>query len=89
MNSARRTVPVVLPDYVWGRLASIAEFRGVKVADVIADALWETLRHPRRDVQERALGPSGDNLRMLSAELNAARAAGWRAPRRERTARDA
>jgi predicted DNA-binding ribbon-helix-helix protein len=37
------TVPVKLPDFVWGRLATIAEHRQVSIADLIADGIWHTL----------------------------------------------
>lgn len=37
------TVAVKLPDFVWGRLATIAEHRGVLVSDLIADGIWHTL----------------------------------------------
>lgn len=38
-----KTVPVTLPDWVWGRAATIAEHRGVKVGDLIADGLMGVL----------------------------------------------
>lgn len=65
-----RTVPVTMPESVWGRLASIADNNDSTVAEVIADALQQVV-------------DEGPNHRMvLSWELNAARAEGFRVPRR-------
>ena len=41
-----RTVPVYLPEHVWGRLASLADDRGVTVADLIADGIKQNLEVP-------------------------------------------
>lgn len=43
------TVPVRIPEWVWGRLATIAEHRQVRIADLIADGVWMVLdRDPNR-----------------------------------------
>ncbi|GAA3730356.1 hypothetical protein GCM10022239_03690 [Leifsonia bigeumensis] len=85
-----RTVPVTLPEPVWGRLASIADRRGVKVADLIADAVQAVVSAPNHDVRAHLvpvmLPPVEDRLAELNRELNAARASGWHVPRRDRKA---
>lgn len=44
-----KTVAVTVPEFVWGRLATIAEHRKVPVADLIGDAIWQILdRDPNR-----------------------------------------
>lgn len=70
-----KTVTVILPVNVWGRLASIADSQGVKVADVIALAVAKEIR----DVKVV------DQLQVLQDALDQARANGWRAPRRGKT----
>lgn len=67
------TVPLVLPRKVWGRLASFADNRGVKVADLIADAIEGIIPPP----------PTVTQLQILERELQAARRNGFRYPRRE------
>jgi len=80
---AGRTVPVTLPDRVWGRLASVAETNGVKVGDLIAAAILRELETPAqrpRHVPE-VLAASNDPLADVMHEIREARDAGWRAPR--------
>lgn len=38
-----RTIPVTVPEFVWGRLATIAEHNGRSVGDLIADGIWHVL----------------------------------------------
>jgi predicted DNA-binding ribbon-helix-helix protein len=46
---ADRTVPVTVPDWVWGRLATIAEHRGCSVGALIAEGINGVLaRDPNR-----------------------------------------
>jgi len=66
-------VTLELPDRVWGRLASMADTRNVKVADLIADAVTGILP------------PPPTHLEQLEHELRQARRNGWRAPRREKS----
>lgn len=47
-----KTVPVSLPDWVWGRAATIAEHRGVKVADLIAEGLMGVLNADQHRLAE-------------------------------------
>lgn len=81
-----RTIPVTLPELVWGRLASIADRRGVKVADLVGDAVVAVVSSPAHDVRAHlvpvVLPPVEGRLAELKAELDAARLSGWRAPRK-------
>jgi len=83
-----QTVAVTMPDWVWGRLVSVAEHRGVKVADLIASTLMDTIvsdphiRAPRF-IEQGAFadtGAPGYRAQRLAAEVDAARANGYRAP---------
>lgn len=67
-----KPVTVMLPEWLWGRLASIADRSGMTVGDVIATALLNSVE-PDRPLSR---------LQTLNAELSAARKSGWRAPRR-------
>jgi hypothetical protein len=81
------TVPVALPEWVWGRLASIAENRDVKIADVIAEQVGILLDgEATRTAQPRVWAESDPDgrLKELMDEVAAARTSGWRAPRRTR-----
>lgn len=69
---ADKTISVTLPAHVWGRLASIADSQGVRVADVVALAVAREIRDVR----------VVDQLSVLQDALDRARADGWRAPRR-------
>ena len=42
----QKTVPVYLPEHVWGRLASMADDRGMSIADLIADGIKQNLQVP-------------------------------------------
>jgi hypothetical protein len=43
-----KTVPVTMPDWLWGRLVMVADDLHVPVAGLIADALRRTIDdHPR------------------------------------------
>lgn len=79
-----KTVPVTLPEPVWGRLASIADRRGVTVADLIADAVQALVSAPAHDVRAHlvpvVVPEVHDRLAELKAEVDAARESGWRAP---------
>ena len=68
-----RTIPVVLPEQVWGRLASLADNKHVSVSELLTDMLTAS-----------ALGDPTRPLDQLNNELSAARANGWRVPRRGR-----
>ncbi|AAT90033.1 hypothetical protein ATY41_02785 [Leifsonia xyli subsp. xyli] len=57
-----KTVPVTIPTWVWGRLATIAEHRGVTVGDLIADGVMAVL------------GADPGRLGELEMELNKRRA---------------
>lgn len=84
-----RAVTVTLPEWVWGRLATIAEDRQMKVSELIGSAIGGLLDgssvRPRR-AQPRVWSESDPDgrLKELMDEVNAARAAGWRAPHRSR-----
>lgn len=71
-STARRsqTVPLTMLTQEWYRLASIAEARGTRVADMVAGAVRGLIDDGHADE--------------LAAELARARAAGFRAPRREK-----
>lgn len=47
-----KTIPLTLPEGVWGRLATKADKEGRKVADVLADAISEALNPKPRIVVE-------------------------------------
>ena len=84
-----------MPDWVWGRLVMVADRRGVKVGQLIADLLRREidaagLVHPARvvpvragvtiqDLIDRAVA-SQDRARVLALEVRAAREGGYRAP---------
>lgn len=70
-----QTIPVTLPEKVWGRLASLAEGQGTTVGALLADQIASLL-------------PAETPLGTLRDELTAARAAGFRVPRRELSAED-
>lgn len=79
-----KTVSVTMPDWMWGRLASIADKKHVKVGRLIeqlilaainADAALRPPIHAEGDT-----GLPGRRLDILDAELKSARASGWRAP---------
>jgi len=63
-----KTLPVTLPDWMWGRLATIATHRGTNAADLIAVAIVGVLHDDPHRLAE------------LDMELNAARTAGYRTP---------
>lgn len=49
---ATKRETVELPEWVWGRLATIADHRGVHVADLIADGIYHVLgKDPARLAQ--------------------------------------
>jgi len=57
-----RVETVAMPEWVWGRLASIADVKGLTVQDVIADSIMQTIGRTEPD-----------HLSELAAELYAAR----------------
>jgi hypothetical protein len=67
-----KTIPVTLPDWMWGRLATIAKQRGTEVADLIAVSIVSLLRDDPHRLAE------------LQMELTAARNGGYQPPRSER-----
>lgn len=73
----RRTVPVTLPEEVWGRLASLADRRGVRVADLIAEAI-EGMVPTAKLIGHRdgETGAPGRRLDVLAAEVTAAHRSG-------------
>ncbi len=88
MSVPTKTVPVTVPTWVWGRLATIAANRKTTVAALVADAVadivngTEDVRTPRR-----VHLPGNDRLEQLRAELRAARLDGYRPPRTEQRAK--
>lgn len=70
------TVPVVMPEKVWGRLASVAEGRGTTIAALLADQVVALLPAESAPID------------VLRSELGAARKAGFRIPRRGLSAED-
>ncbi|GAB3616038.1 hypothetical protein GCM10027416_05950 [Okibacterium endophyticum] len=44
---------IEMPDRVWGRLATIAENRGLKVADVIAESITATVDHQATKIRRQ------------------------------------
>lgn len=80
-----KTVQLTLPDKVWGRLASMADTQGLKVADLLGDAVEDLLEPTAKERREynRKVIPL-DRLALLNAEVSAARRSGWRAPVRGR-----
>jgi len=61
MTANQKTVPLTLPDHVWGRLASRADHRGTSVADEVADAIWTRLETDDHD----AITPTARNTLAL------------------------
>lgn len=61
MNANDRTVTVQMPTWVWGRLATIASFRGVTTGDLVAEGI------------SLILDRDGDRIRELKAELSTER----------------
>jgi len=57
-----RVETIGMPDWVWGRLASIAAVKGLTVQDVIADSIMQTIGRTEPD-----------HLAELAAELYASR----------------
>lgn len=78
-----RRVEVILPEMVWGRLATIADKRGVKVADLIGDAIFDVIGgDPQvRPPLDGSTGAPGRRLDVLDAAVKGARLGGYRAPR--------
>lgn len=81
-------VPVKLPRWVWGRLATIAANRGVKVADLLVEAIQGLMEsQPQGAIRRPRVWAESDpdgRLKELMDEVAAARTSGWRAPRRNR-----
>lgn len=63
-----KTVPVTMPDWMWGRLATIAEYRNTDIGTLIASAL------------SKVVEKDPDTLGQLRAEIHAARVGGYRIP---------
>jgi hypothetical protein len=72
-----KTVAVTLPEWMWGRLATIATHRGTDAADLVAVAIVGLLRDDPHRLAE------------LQLELTAARKGGYEPPRSERARRTA
>lgn len=64
-----KTIPVTLPDWMWGRLATIAKQRGTEVADLIAVSIVSLLRDDPHRLAE------------LQMELKAAVRGGYQTPK--------
>ena len=81
MSVPSKTVPVVLPEWIWGRLATIAANQKISTGEVIADAIMAVLQEnpPVRKTRVSHL-PGNSRLDALAAELSAARKAGYRVP---------
>lgn len=62
-RSPIRTVPVGLPEWVWGRLATIAEHREVSVGALVADGVMAVL-----GVDDGRLGELEMELRKMRVE---------------------
>lgn len=81
MSGIPKTVPVTLPEGIWGRCASEATERGVSLPAFIAGAIIRELelhpdpRHTHQIDPERA----EHNMAILKHELREARRSGWRA----------
>jgi hypothetical protein len=85
--TAFRKIPLVIPEYVWGRLATIAERRNTNVSALIGDAIADLVdSDPTYVANRRILAPPASTphgrsqLDILNDELNAARTDGYRAP---------
>jgi hypothetical protein len=81
------TVKFTLPTEVWGRLASIADNRGVRVADLLSEAVGRVAERDRVERSRECVSSApvvGGKLAELLVELRLARAAGYRAPVRGR-----
>ncbi len=39
----RKTIPVLLPEVVWGKLATVADDRGVSVEDILTSAVMQLI----------------------------------------------
>jgi transcriptional regulator of acetoin/glycerol metabolism len=72
--SDKVTVPVTMPRHVWGRLASVADKRGVTVADVIASAVAANITVPKP--RERAKHPGAVESEHINEQLRALLARG-------------
>jgi hypothetical protein len=67
----QQTVTVTLPEWVWGRAATIAEHRGVKVGDLIASAILGVLNSDTGRLQQletelrqmRSIDPRTTNMK--------------------------
>lgn len=87
---------VILPERVWGRLASAADHRGVTVADLLTVAVEGLIATKRRDSRERLLSeiragvPDPVVAHRLGVPVEAVRrerrALGMRAPKFDRRA---
>lgn len=64
-----KTIPVTLPDWMWGRLATIALHRGTDAADLVAVAIVGLLRDDPHRLAE------------LQMELKAAINGGYQTPK--------
>jgi hypothetical protein len=65
---SNKTIPVTLPEWMWGRLATIGTHRATPVADLIAVAIVGLLKDDPHRLAE------------LDMELNAARLDGYQTP---------
>lgn len=63
-----RTVPVTMPDWMWGRLATIADYRKIPIGELIARSLSAVVEK------------DPDRFGQLRAEIHAARTGGFRTP---------
>ena len=79
-----KTIPVTVPEWVWGRLATIADNRHVSVAVVVEEAINTILEGAKEVRVPRVVHLEGnERLEVLRAELVAARKAGYRSPGNE------
>lgn len=86
-----KTISVKVPERTWGRLATIADNRGVLITDLLAEALDAVLASPGGRVSPESvvcplphkpapLPRVEGRLQELVSELRAARAEGYRSP---------
>lgn len=68
-----KTVPLELPLDVWGRLASLADRRGIRIADLVADAVTALVPAPKPQRGDGYTGAPGHRLEVLQAEMSAVR----------------
>lgn len=78
---SNRTVPITVPEFVWGRLATIADQKETTISDLLAEVIKNTIRGTTEvHVPTPVYGVGNERLRQLSAEVSEARRNGYRPP---------